>query len=109
VTAFGTEDRLAVARELVSAARADPERQDDIAESLGKLVATDNAVATDIATRLREFDASEVRAPLIVRMMKATGVPAMRDTVAAWAASGSLDQMAAKVAERELNPKRKDS
>lgn len=109
VTAFGTDDRLAVARELVSAARADPERQDDIAESLGKLVSTDDAVAADIATRLREFDASEVRAPLIVRMMKATRLPAMRDTVAAWVASGGLDALAAKVAERELSPRRKDS
>jgi hypothetical protein len=100
-TALQTEDRLAIAKELISVARADPDRQSDIAESLARL-SEDEAVGTDIATRLREFDGSEVRAPLIVRLTGANAMPAMRDTVAMWVESGQLDEMAAKVAAKAL-------
>ena len=103
-TALQVSDQLAIVRELLAVARSTPDRQDNIAESLAKLVAND-AIAEDVATRLREFDASEVRAPLVVRMTTSTKSAVMRDTIQLWATSGRLEKSAQTIADKWLKPK----
>jgi hypothetical protein len=99
--ALQTEDKLTVCRHLISIARSDPDRQDYIARALAKLV-EDEPIAVDVATRLRELDASEVSAPLIVRLGGATSHPAMRDTIRTWSESKRLVVIAQAAAEGVL-------
>ena len=103
--ALQPEDKLTISRQLVAIARADPDRQDYISRALAKLV-EDDALALDIAIRLRELDASEVRAPLIIRLTGATSVPAMLDTVRAWSETERLDKMAKAAADNALKRQR---
>jgi hypothetical protein len=98
------EDRLAIARELLDALRAQPNRQSDIAETLGELVA-DEVVANDIAARLREFSADSVQPALVLRLVPKDAHAALRETVKTWLDSGQMEAKAARAAEIVLGRK----
>jgi len=96
------DDRLALGRHLVEVLRAQPERQRDLAETLGKLVA-DKAVARELAEPLAELDPAVVQPALVIWLVPDKGsTEPMREVVAAWLASGRLDEGVQSNAERAL-------
>jgi len=96
------DDRLALGRHLVEVLRAQPERQGDLAETLGRLVA-DEAVARELAEPLAELDPAVVQPALVIWLVPDKGsTEPMRDVVGAWLASGRLDEGVQSNAERAL-------